>query len=82
MVLSLVAGALVGRWFVAPLLPSVSQTWVLGGAAMLGYAVVVAWKMFSPPAFSILAWADDITYEFGDETYAREFAALNGAEIE
>ena len=35
------------------------------------------WELFFPPSIDITAFSDSVDYEFRDEEYAYEFAALN-----
>jgi hypothetical protein len=58
----------------------------LGGIALgtLSVAMIglVAWEMTHPPEFKIDVGPFNVDYEFRDAEYAREFAELNGLEIQ
>ena len=43
---------------------------------------VVFWELFFPPSFDLMPYPSTVSYEFRDEEYAEEFAALNGGEVE
>jgi hypothetical protein len=76
-----IGGALVGLGVVAPAVAvGPPLVWALG-CGLGAYAPVVAWRILAAPDFEIQAWADEVTYEFGDEAYAQAFAALNGASV-
>lgn len=80
-VITAVGGALLGLLVVAPATTLASPTVCAVVCGLGAYAPVVAWRVLWAPDFEIQAWADDITYEFGDEAYARAFAALNGGSV-
>lgn len=74
-----------GLWFglklAVPRLPGWPPGLVAGACAFAAYLPVVAIRVFWAPAFAITAWGEAVTYEFGRESYAREFAAMNEAEV-
>lgn len=81
MVATVGAGLWVGASKVAPRLPGWPWSLVVGACALLAYLPVVVVRVaVSPPRFGITAWGDAIDYEFLDEGYARDFAALNGGQ--
>ncbi|MBL8794316.1 MAG: hypothetical protein JNM56_10460 [Planctomycetia bacterium] len=40
------------------------------------------WQLFFPPPLDLTVYTDTVDYEFKDEEYAAEFAALNAPRID
>jgi hypothetical protein len=54
------------------------RKWVAMGLIFVCLAPYFLWETFFPPSIDITAFPDNVDYEFRDEEYAHEFAALNG----
>ena len=54
--------------------------------ALMGVTLAVfmpfgIYMSYHPLAFDLTAYGNGVDYEFKDEAYAREFAAINGVEV-
>lgn len=54
---------------------------IWGGGVLVALALLY-FEFFRPPAFGMTPSTRSVCYEFADEIYAAEFAALNGGEVE
>ena len=57
------------------------RVWLTVGVALVLLVPVFTLEFLYPPTFDMTAFSETVDYEFCDETYAREFAELNGGEV-
>ncbi len=63
------------QWYKGPL-----RGWLALGIALLCMVPFFLWETIFPPPIDLTAYSETVDYEFLDESYAREFAALNKSE--
>ncbi len=70
-------GSYLLRWYRGPL-----KKWLILPIALVGLLPFFLWETFFPRPIDLTAYSTTVDYEFADADYAREFAALNGIELE
>jgi len=53
------------------------RKWIIMGVILVVCVPYFVWEVFFPPTIDITAYKDSVDYEFADEDYAYDFAALN-----
>jgi hypothetical protein len=55
-----------------------ARRWLAMGGVIVALSPWFLWQVFFPPPVDLTAYTDEVDYEFRDQDYAEEFAALNG----
>lgn len=71
---------LIAPWFSE--WPRPVRKWVALGVVLLAVSPWFLWQLFFPPPLDLTVYTDTVDYEFKDEEYAAEFAALNAPRID
>lgn len=74
------SGSIVGK-LLERLLPDYLrlEAWVLMGIVLVCLFPWALWEELFPPPFDMIAYSNDVDYQFRDAKYAEEFAQLNKA---
>ena len=57
------------------------RVWVQAGAALVLFLPYVIWAVLHAPPVAVTAHPNEVEYEFGNSSYAHEFARLNGSRV-